>query len=1135
LKADTMSLYTIFGKDVQYVVPLFQRPYVWKREEQWEPLWNDIAAVAEREVIGDPAGENKPHFLGAVVLEQTPVPVAMIDARSVIDGQQRLTTIQIILAAARSVAISEHLDTCQRKLEKLLFNELFLVRREGDQYKVIPTARDQRPFREAVEGAPAAATGKHRMHEAYRFFRGSILEWATDGGDHAIEGRLDALANTLWKRLVVVAIDLDSGDDAQVIFETLNARGTPLLAADLVKNYLFQRAVHEGSEIQSLYDRHWEVLDGDWWREEVQQGRLKRPRLDIFLNHWLSMTTGKDVVSQQLFAEFKRYVEHSEHRAENVLEDLARYASVYKSFDIEPPQSPLGRFLYRLTAMEVTTAFPLLLWLLGPDGITDDAERQPATDGVESWLVRRMLVRATTKNYNNVFLGLLKAVRGGGGSDRPTGEDVVGFLAGLEGESQAWPTAGEVISYIRGLPIYTALSRSRLRMILEALEYISRTGLTEDAPLPRNLTIEHVLPQEWASNWPLPENEDPIIARTRRDTLKHTLGNLTLVTGKLNPTMSNGAWPIKRDALRDYSLLRIAADIRSAETWDEATIVERTERLGRLTVDLWKRPDDRWEVPVVPAPTAERATDPIDSEDGFSGPFAIADSAGVGDELRSIVSVSRRLGLHPRADKYSVMITPASDHRVMLYTVWPQADDGGSFRIWKSPSAFARHVPGVTLNAAQAALGVSEGAGVMNRGEVGSFLNGLKTIVGGEVGSPLEGSTPPTSDGSVTGSVESHEDDVTLPEDVWRVIERHASLWIQPLAREFAKRALGHEGVILRAQQTKGDPSYFQVRHPRFSQVVAYVHPRQSDLFVQYRLPAEHETYGLAESRDNFYGITMNVMQPSDVAAANQLLVDALDIGLRAGGATETEVEAQYLPKANAESWEFTASILELTKNARIADLTRTFVAWADERGLGYSRTREPEIRIETQRGGIRYPLLSIHVSERVYLQFGWWRGKPVLGEESIRAEVAREVSEAIGVVILIDHAFPAGQPRAKSGKVRDGQVRVEPSPIGLDDRDCETRRPAAIERLEDRTHRGPSEGGDSVSEFDPLRRRRCVGFVDEFDDLRRRLELLRGRHRVVLIEPLASVLLLCFREERRELRLQHQCLDGQIEAAGVP
>ena len=146
-------------------------------------------------------------------------------------------------------------------------NKSFLVA-DGYLYKVMPTDRDQAAFREAMADGVAVATGHHRIHEAYRFFRESIREWVTDGADDAmIDLRVEALTTALWRLVVIVTIDLEPGDNAQVIFETLNARGTPLLAGDLVKNHLFQVAAGQGADIAKLYAEQWAVLDSDWWRE----------------------------------------------------------------------------------------------------------------------------------------------------------------------------------------------------------------------------------------------------------------------------------------------------------------------------------------------------------------------------------------------------------------------------------------------------------------------------------------------------------------------------------------------------------------------------------------------------------------------------------------------------------------------------------------------------------------------------------------------------------------------------------------------------------------------------------------------------------------------------------------------------
>jgi hypothetical protein len=881
VKADTVDLAAIFGKPVHYVVPLYQRPYVWTRELQWEPLWQDVREVADRQLDDTPSNDSIPHFLGAVVLEQALVGSGMIDARSVIDGQQRLTTLQLLIAAGRSLSVERGLDGPRQMFEKLLYNESFLVKRDGDEFKVLPTQRDRPAFREAIGDGVVASSGAHRMHEAYRFFRSSILEWAGEGGDPEVFGkRLEGLSTAVWKRLVVVTIDLDPGDNAQIIFETLNARGTPLLAGDLVKNHLFQTATIQGANVDALYEQHWKVLDTDWWREEVQQGRLKRPRLDIFLNHWLAMVSDHEVVSHQLFPEFKHYLATGQKLASDVLADLERYARVYETFEKEPRATELGLFLYRLNTLEVTTAYPALLWLLGPEGLTDPDERRAALRAIESWLVRRMLTRQTTKNYNVVFLALLKRVRDAAkeqGGEAP-GQDVVDFLAGLAGESQYWPRAAEVAASLRTLPAYTVLPRGRLRMVLEALEQALYTSFSEKVVLPTDLTIEHVLPQEWSPNWPLPDGVDPFQGRVDRDAAKHRLGNLTLITGKLNSSASNAGWIAKRASLREVSVMRISTDIKDAETWDEAAIAQRGERLATIAIGLWQRPDDEAHDTAAASAASGGAASPVsavkgppdpDNPSAFESVLAIADETGVGQELRRIIAVSRDLGLWPRPDRYSVMVAPPADHRAYLFTVWPQAGEGGSFKLWKSPLAFAKWLPGVTLEAAQAELGMSEDPSVLPAHDTEALLDALRRLMpAGAVG--RSGEERRTALGRL-----GFQGLDRIPDDVLRLIELRAGGEPKPALR-FASGALGFDGTFLRAQQSKGDPWYFQVRHPRFSQVVAYAHPRPGEIRIEFRLSPTAETYGVGVARDNFYGVVLTAKDDAGIEIALRLLGDAL-------------------------------------------------------------------------------------------------------------------------------------------------------------------------------------------------------------------------------------------------------------------
>lgn len=593
MRADTLNLQAVFYKPIRYRVPLFQRPYVWTQERQWEPLWEDLRDLAERLLDATTENDDVPHFIGAVVLEQVPQPLIELESRSIIDGQQRFTTIQILISAARTIADERGVADEAELLGELIWNDPKLVKDPEDRLKVEPTAFDREALHDVMNGNDLPFKPESNgalIRAAFHFFRERIREW-TSASDSDPRDQLEAMRQALWKLVQVVVIDLDSGDNAQVIFETLNARGTPLLAADLVKNLLFRAALAAGEDATALYDTYWKLLDSNEWRRMVRQGRLFRPRIDVFVMHWLTMTLGKEVVIHQLYPEFRNYVRSEVRTPTAVLENLRTFADVYADFDASSHSTPAGRFFYRLDQLDTTTAMPVLLWMFGPSGIGGDG-RMRAIRSIESWLVRRMVCRLTAKNYNSIFLSMLTRLRDLEGAQDTGASDVsvIEFLKGLEGESGYWPDDDEVQSMMRSQPVYETQLRKRLRMLLEALEEDRGTDLTEQIRH-STLTIEHILPQKWEEHWPL-QAADPERAAARNHS-KHLLGNLTLVTQKLNPSLSNASWTDKREALNKYSVLLISSDARVAPVWDEETIRDRTERLISDVLRIWPGPSSR--------------------------------------------------------------------------------------------------------------------------------------------------------------------------------------------------------------------------------------------------------------------------------------------------------------------------------------------------------------------------------------------------------------------------------------------------------------------------------------------------------------------------------------------------------------
>lgn len=294
MQAETRTLTQLFQPDVRYVIPLYQRPYVWSEQRQWSPLWQDIATVADHVLTEGASSKSPAHFLGAIVIEQEENPPGSPQRYLVIDGQQRLTTLQLLLAAAARTAHEMGCTAQGDLLRRLTLNDELLA--TGDErFKVWPTNANRVAFRATMQpGGPPTepqVTLSSEIRDAYSFFRGQIKSWAADDISHAaVESpptqHFEALRVTLGHLLKLVSIRLEDGDNPQVIFETLNGRGTPLIALDLLKNAVFLKAERQNAETDQLYAQYWAPeLDRDYWRDERRAGRLFNKNGDLFLQY----------------------------------------------------------------------------------------------------------------------------------------------------------------------------------------------------------------------------------------------------------------------------------------------------------------------------------------------------------------------------------------------------------------------------------------------------------------------------------------------------------------------------------------------------------------------------------------------------------------------------------------------------------------------------------------------------------------------------------------------------------------------------------------------------------------------------------------------------------------------------------
>jgi len=599
----------IFMQPQKFLVPLFQRPYVWNEELQWEPLWKDLERVAER-LLASPYAAQAPHFLGAVVLQQLQIQTSDLQQRTVIDGQQRLTTLQLLLDALHSEIAKVGATTAAARLEPLIANAEPFRRKKEDRFKVWPTNRDRDAFNEVMSAPVPVDYDKlknrtSRMVKAHQYFACQCRDWLGLAGEEKALERAEAIERSARELLQVVVIDLAANENAQEIFETLNARGAVLTAADLIKNFVFQRLLEQGAEVEEAYRKYWKQFETAFWEEEVSVGRVKYQRSSVFLNHWLVTRTGEEVVAREVFSRFKAYVDFKASKSmAELLEDIHRAAEVYRDFtergeQLDGPLDRLGLFAYRIRTLESEVIKPALLALLDRPEDPVASSDVAATLGVlESWLARRMLIRATAKSYNKVMVEVVSLINNSKSDQVAT--SVEKYFASQRSEVAYWPDDGEVRRELETLQAYRRLSRGRVRMILEAIEdhrrgWISGLESTAGMRIRRGTyAIEHLLPQSWHKHWPLP----PGLVDADRDARLHRLGNLTLLTRKLNSTVSNGPWLGEKGKVaylqeKDVVLLNSRVlKTHAASQWDEAAIDARTAEAINVILTIWPVPED---------------------------------------------------------------------------------------------------------------------------------------------------------------------------------------------------------------------------------------------------------------------------------------------------------------------------------------------------------------------------------------------------------------------------------------------------------------------------------------------------------------------------------------------------------------
>jgi hypothetical protein len=632
MQANPRSISELFNSQLRYVVPMFQRLYVWQKSPQWETLWED---VVEKAALRIAEKETNAHYLGALIIEGVkPTSPREVKRFLVIDGQQRLTTLQLLLCAFRDLARENEWKSIDKPLSRYLENaDPDVMEKPGEEvFKLWPTTLNRDIFRSVVQsGSRAEVAARHplvfvgrkrkpeprsNLVEAYLYFSEQIHVWidaTAQATAKSKEAVAFALTQAIQEDFSVVEISLSEGDDSQEIFYSLNSQGRPLSQSDLLRSLIFMRAEKEKQDRDEIFDDYWSKFETAFWSEEVKRAGRSFSRLDLGLRFFLIAKTGQMVDARRVNEEYRRWIAAKPPRYPSVraeLADFVRHGEVYAKYESPMSTTLPATDLRRVLAdFDVSTALPLVMFLEIEAGLN---EHQLAENlrMVESFIARRMFLNEENREYNKLFVELVGSLIG------KIGESVAPALCEKllsgGGATRRWPTDQQVIEHAISKQVY-GIKTPALRLILERLELSLRNKKTEKMEIEPNLQIEHVMPQKWAEHWPLQgrmvpeavalfpymaeqeqnqEFKDLIEPIRQRNSIVHMLGNLTLANRHLNPAANNAAFTTKLEEYRN-SVLRLNRYFSKCEIWDETSIATRSKLLGEAICAIWPRPGDR--------------------------------------------------------------------------------------------------------------------------------------------------------------------------------------------------------------------------------------------------------------------------------------------------------------------------------------------------------------------------------------------------------------------------------------------------------------------------------------------------------------------------------------------------------------
>ena len=566
MKGDAQPLIKFFdGSDKRFIIPLYQRNYEWK-EENCEQLFQDLMKLHN--------SDRKSHFFGSIVSSIQ----SGTEDRLIIDGQQRITTVSLLLIAMVNAKKEGLIEATDAKLVEKIFKRYLVDEYQEDERKVKlkPIKKDMQAFDALLYKPKDQYIKESYVTRNYDFFYDKITRAGLT---------LDELFDTI-KKLEVINIRLDEDDDPQLIFESLNSTGLDLSEADKIRNYLLMSLAP--AEQDDLYTRFWNPI------EEF----AKDP--SSFVRDYLTMKQCKIGRIDKIHSIFKEYAETANIDRATLLEDLHHYAKIYNQVDkAKVGTDKLNRKLNQLRTLDSNVAYPFFMAFFDYALKTGLAETEihQVLDVIEAYWARRIICNLPSNALNKVFATLhrdvLNHVNTSSDDTTPSYIDVLKYVLLKKGQSSVFPSDEEVKSDFKTRQVYKMPVNARM-FILERMENQDnneRHDVVKELT-DKNITIEHIMPQTLSDKWKTALGDD--WERIHEQYL-HTMANLTL-TG-YNSQYSNLTFIEKRDMEKGFkdSAFRLNNSVKSCEQWTETELKARQKELQNVIMRLWPMPTTSFE------------------------------------------------------------------------------------------------------------------------------------------------------------------------------------------------------------------------------------------------------------------------------------------------------------------------------------------------------------------------------------------------------------------------------------------------------------------------------------------------------------------------------------------------------------